>query len=124
MALTLETVLRNVLADAIDNEMNTGAGSSDMRLETSGDVEVATIVFQNPAFGTAATGVITLNGVPLSDTNATGGTVAQFSLYDRDGTKQLEGVVQVTGADLDLSSLSVGATDTVELTSFTITVPA
>lgn len=124
MALTLETVLRNVLADAIDNELNTGAGSSDMRLETSGDVEVATIVFQNPAFGTAATGVITLNGVPLSDTNATGGTVAQFSLYDRDGTKQLEGVVQVTGADLDLSSLSVGATDTVELTSFTITVPA
>ena len=124
MALTLETALRNVLADAIDNEMNTGASPSNMKLETSGDVEVATIDFQNPAFGAAATGVITLNGVPLSDTNATGGTVAQFSLYDRNGDKQLEGVVAVSGQDLDLSSLSVGATDTVELTSFTITVPA
>ena len=123
MALTLETVLRNVLADAIDTEMNTGAGTSDMRLETSGDVEVATIPFQNPAFGAAAVGVITLLGVPLQDTSATGGTVAQFSLFDRDGTKQLEGVVAVSGQDLDLSSLSVGVGDTVELTSFSITVP-
>ena len=124
MALTLETVLRNILADAIDTELNTGAGTSNMKLETSGDVEVATINFQNPAFGAAAVGVITLAGVPLSDTSATGGTVAQFSLFDRDGTKQLEGVVAVTGQDLDLSSLSVGVGDTVELTSFTITVPA
>lgn len=124
MALTLETSLRNVLADAITGELDTGATFAQMLLETSGDVEVATIVFQNPSFGSASTGVITLNGVPLSDTNATGGTVAQFSLEDRDGTKALEGVVQVSGADLDLSSLSVGATDTVELTSFTITVPA
>lgn len=124
MALVLETALRDVLADAIDNELNTGASTANMKLETSGDVEVATINFQNPAFGNASTGVITLNGVPLEDSNATGGTVAQFSLYDRDGTKQLEGVVAVSGQDLDLSSLSVGATDTVELTSFTITVPA
>lgn len=124
MALTLETVLRDVLADAIDAELNIGAGTSNMKLETTGDVEVATIDFPNPAFGASSTGTITLLGVPLSDTSATGGTVAQFSLYDRDGTKQLEGVVQVSGADLDLSSLSVGATDTVELTSFSITVPA
>ncbi len=124
MALTLETVLRDILADAIDNELNTGAATSNMKLETSGDVECATIDFQNPAFGNSSVGVITLQGVPLSDTSATGGTVAQFSLFDRDGTKQLEGVVQVSGADLDLSSLSVGVGDTVELTAFTITVPA
>ncbi len=124
MALVLETPLRNALADAIDDEMNAGAGTSNMKLETGADVEVATLNFPNPAFGPAAVGVITLNGVPIQDTSATGGTVAQFSLYDRDGTKQLEGVVQVSGADLDLSSLSVGVGDTVELTSFTITVPA
>ncbi len=124
MALVLETVLRNVLANAIDNEINTGASTSNMKLETVGDVEVATLDFQNPAFGNSATGVITLNGVPISDTNATGGLVDQFSIYDRDGTKQMEGGVAVSGEDLDLSSLTVGATDTVELTSFTITVPA
>lgn len=124
MVLTLETALRNALANEITAEMDTGAGTSNMKLETSGDVECATINFQNPSFGAAATGVITLLGVPLSDTSATGGTVAQFSLYNRNAAKQLEGVVAVSGQDLDLSSLSVGVGDTVELTSFTITVPA
>lgn len=123
MALTLELVLQNILANQITTEMDTGAGTSNMKLETSADGEVATINFPNPSFGASVAGVITLLGVPLEDTSATGGTVAQFSLYDRNGDKQLEGVVQVSGADLDLTSLSVGATDTVELTSFSLTVP-
>ena len=126
MALTLETVLRDDLANQIDASINAGSTdlNGDLKFETSGDVEVATIQFQDPAFGASSTGVITLNGVPLEDTNATGGTVAQFSIFDRDNVKQFEGVVAVSGQDLDLTSLSVGATDTVELTSFTITVPA
>ncbi|MCH7993506.1 MAG: hypothetical protein IIB57_03580, partial [Planctomycetes bacterium] len=113
MALTLATVMRDDLANQMDTSINAGAGTSNMKLETSGDVEVATINFQNPAFGAASAGVITLAGTPLSDTNASGGTVAQFSIYDRDNVKQLEGVVAVSGQDLDLSSLSVGAGDTV-----------
>lgn len=124
MALTLETALRNALADAVDTLINTGAGTANLKFETSGDTEVATIDFQNPAFGAAATGVITLAGVPLSDASATGGTVAQFSIYDRNGGKVLEGVVLTSGGDINLSSLVVGATDTVELTALTITMPA
>lgn len=122
--MILETVLRNVLADAIDNEINTGAGTANIKFETSGDVEVATINLANPAFGAAATGVITLAGVPLSDTSATGGTVAQASIYDRDGTKQCEMSVAVSGSDIDISSVTVAATDQVDLTALTITVPA
>jgi hypothetical protein len=124
MALTLETTLRNAIADAIDAEINTGAGTATLQFETSGDVEVATINLQNPAFGAAAAGVITLQGTPLQDSSATGGTVAQFSIYDRDSTKQLEGTVATSGADINISSTAVGATDTVELTSLTLTVPA
>ena len=124
MALTLETALRNALANAVDDEINTGAGTATLEFETSGDVEVATINLQNPAFGAAAAGVITLQGTPLQDTNATGGTVAQFSIYDRDATKQLEGTVATSGADINISSTTVGAGDTVELTSFTLTMPA
>lgn len=124
MALTLETGMRDDLANQMDDSINTGGGTSNMKLETSGDVEVATLDFQDPAFGASSTGVITLQGTPIEDTGATGGTVAQFSIYARSGTKQLEGVVAVSGADLDLTSLAVGAGDTVELTSFSITVPA
>ena len=122
--MILETVVRNVLADAIDNEINTGAGTSNLKFETSGDVEVATIDFQNPAFGAAAAGVITLAGVPLSDTSATGGTTVQASVFDRDGTKQFELTVGTSGTEIIISSTVIAATDQVDLTSLTITVPA
>lgn len=124
MALTLETNLRNALADAIDDLVNTGGGTAQFKFETSGDVAVATINLANPAFGAAATGVITLASVPLSDTNAAGGTVAQFSIYNRAGTKVLEGTSATSGSDCNITSTSVAATETVTLTSFTITVPA
>lgn len=124
MALTLETNARDACSDAIDALINTGAGTAQLKFETSGDVEVATIDLQNPAFGASATGVITLQGVPLSDTSATGGTVAQFSIYNRNATKVLEGTVSTSGADINISSVSIGATDTVTLTALTITTPA
>lgn len=121
MALILETGLRNVLADAVDTEVGT---AGFLQFETSGDVEVATIPFGNPAFGAAATGVITLNGTPIQDTSATGGTTSQFSIYKSGPTKLLEGTVATSGADINISSTVIGAGDTVELTSFTITMPA
>lgn len=124
MALTLETLLRNALADAVDTAINTGGGTSNLKFETSGDAEVATIDFQNPAFGAAVGGVIALQGVPLQDGSATGGTIAQFSIYDRGAAKLLEGTVATSGADINITSVVVAATETVELTALTITVPA
>jgi hypothetical protein len=122
--MILETALRNVLADAIDNEINTGAGIATFVFETAGDVEVATIDLQNPAFGAAAAGVITLAGVPLSDTSATGGTTVQASVFDRDASKQFELTVGTSGTEIIISSTVIGATDQVDLTALTITVPA
>ena len=122
--MILETALRNVLADAIDNEINTGAGTATFVFETSGDVEVATINLQNPAFGAAAAGVITLQGVPLSDLSATGGTTVQASVFDRDVEKQFELTVGTSGTEIIISSTIIGATDQVDLTALTITVPA
>lgn len=122
--MILETALRNVLADAIDAEINTGAGTATLEFETTGDVEVATIDLQNPAFGAAAAGVITLLGVTLSDTSATGGTTGQASVYDRDASKQFEVTVGTSGTEIIISSVSIAATDQVDLTAFTVTVPA
>jgi len=126
MALTLETAMRNALADEIDNQINSGT-APELVFETSGDVEVATIILNTTnAFGAAATGVITMTGQPLSDASATGGTTVQFSIYINVGQsgKQLEGTVGTSGTDIIISSTVIGATDTVELTTFTITVPA
>lgn len=126
MALTLETVMRDALANEIDNQINSGT-APELVFETSGDVEVATILLNTTnAFGAAATGVITMTGQPLSDASATGGTTVQFSIYINvtQSGKQLEGTVGTSGTDIIISSTVIGATDTVELTTFTITVPA
>ena len=122
--MILVTVLRNVLGDDIDTEINTGVGTATLVFENATDTAVATINLQNPAFNTAAAGVITLNGVTLSDTSAAGGTVAQVSIFDRDGTKQLEMTCGTGAQEIVISSTAVAATDQVDLTALTITVPA
>ncbi len=122
--MILESGLRNTLADAIDTAFNV-SGPGSLLFETSGDAEVATMAsVQNPAFGAAAAGVITLLGVTLSDTSATGGTTVQFSGRDGASLKQWELTVGTSGTEIIISSTVVGATDQVDLTALTITVPA
>lgn len=120
----LETGARNALADAFDDYVNTGAGTANMKLETSADAEVAVFNFSNPAFGNASTGVITLADTPIQDTNANGGTVAQASIYNRNGTKVSESVAATSGQEVTVSSTTVGVGETVTLTALTVTVPA
>jgi hypothetical protein len=122
MALTLATTMRDAIADAVDTRVGTTA---TMEFQTSGDVEVATISLANPAFGASSTGVITLGGVPLSDTSATGGTMAKFVIKSGGSTTEITGSVGTSGQDINFAGgLVVGAGDTVTLTSFTITCPA
>lgn len=122
--MVLETAARNAQADAFDAYVNTGAGTANLKLETSGDVEVATFNFENPAFGAASNGVITLAGVPIADSSATGGTVAQGSIYNRNGDKVCESPAATSGQEITVSSTTIGAGETVTLTALTVTQPA
>lgn len=121
--MILDPALQNVLADAIDTNFNV-SGPGDLLFETSGDAEVATMAsVQNPAFGAASSGVITLLGVTLSDASATGGETVQFSGFDGAAQKQWELTVGTGGTEIIISSTTVAATDQVDLTALTITVP-
>jgi len=120
---TLETSARNAACDAIVDLIDAGAGAGTLQFETSGDVEVATLTFSDPAFGNAATGTATASAI-TSDTNATGGTIAQASAYDSNSAKVIEFTCGTSGADINLSSLSIASGDTVSCSSLTITVPA
>ncbi len=124
MALVLVTATADALADAIDVKLSAGVTQSGAKivLETSGDVEVSLHRMEAVAFGASSGGVISAASLPKDDTSAAGGTVAQYSWFDRQDVKMFEGEVAVSGKDLDLSSLSVGVGDTVSLTAFTITV--
>lgn len=123
MAIVLESATRTALAVAILADIDTGATFAEILFETSGDAEVATIVLQNPSF-TESGGVLSAAGLPISDASATGGIVAQYTLVDRDQADILEGTVATSGGDINLTSLTIAATEEVELTAFSITVPA
>ena len=125
MTTTLSTAARNAAADAIVDLVDGGStdANGDLVIQTSGDAEVATLAMANPAFGNAAAGVATANAIS-DDTNATGGTAANFILQDRDNTEIIRGDVSTSGAELNLSSTSIGNGDTVSVSSLTLTVPA
>lgn len=125
MAITLSTAARNAMADALVDLVDGGStdANGDLEIMTSGDVEVATLELSNPAFGGAANGVATASAIS-DDTNATGGTAALHRFKDRDNNEVWRGNVQTSGGDLNLSTLTIPAAGTVQVTAYTVTQPA
>lgn len=129
MAVTLQTSARNAACDGIVDLTDAGVGAGTLEFKTSGGTstagngEVATLTFSDPAFGAAATGVATASAI-TSDTSATGGTTTQAYIYDSDSNPVLSCSVGTSGEDINLSSVIIGAGDTVAVTALTVTVPA
>lgn len=125
MTTTISTTARNAACDAMVDLLDVGTtdANGDLVIQTSGDVEVATLALSDPAFGDSATGVATANAIS-DDTNATGGTAANFILQDKDNAEHMRGDCGTSGAELNLSSLTIGSGDTVSVSSLTVTVPA
>lgn len=119
MALTHTTAVRNGLADYVVDQLDGG----NLVFMTSGDSEVATLALNATAFGAAASGTATANAI-TDDTSATGGTVALFKMETSVATEIFRGTVSTSGADINLTSLSIGAGDTVQMTSFTYSASA
>lgn len=122
-AVTHPTSVRNTVADAVVDLLDAGAGAGTIEFQTSGDVEVATLTYSDPAYGNAATGTATANSI-TSDTNATGGTVAKSQHLDSDSNEVFSTAVGTSGSDINLSSLSVGSGDTVSMSSLTYSAPS
>lgn len=119
MAVTHSTAARNGMADYIVDQLDGG----QLRFETGGGTEVATLTFGTPAFGAASSGVATANAI-TQDSSATGGTVAQATLRTSGATTVVTCAVAASGSDINISSTTVGAGDTVSCSSLTYTAPA
>ncbi len=123
MAVTHASTVRDGLCNYVVDLIDAGAGAGTLQFQTSGDVEVATLTFSDPAFGASSSGTATASAI-TSDTSATGGTVAKFKVYDSTATLVFSGAVSTSGSDINLSSLSVGVGDTVSISSLTYSAPA
>lgn len=125
-AVTHTAAVRNTLADAVVDLIDGGAGAGFLEFQTSGDVEVATITFLDPAFGAASAGIATANTPMTDDSSAAGGTTDRFDVEDSNNLDVFYGSVGVSasGEDIELSSVAIGVSDTVSLTSLTYAAPA
>lgn len=119
----LATAGRNAACNAVVDLLDAGAGAGALVFRTSAAAEVATLAFSDPAFGNASTGVATASAI-TPDTNATGGTTDRATLEDSDANVVITASVGTSGEDINLSSVAIGAGDTVSMTSLTVTVPA
>lgn len=129
MPITHPTTIRNSITDLVVDAIDV-SGPGTIAFQDNTNTAVATLTFANPAFdasgsaGGNADGVATANPI-VGDSDAAGGTVDRFVVFDGAGDSVFAGTVTLSGGggDIFLSSLAVGATDTVELTSLTYTAP-
>lgn len=122
MAVTHPATIRNTAVDTILALIDAGSAAGKLVFTTSGDVEVATLTFSDPAFDAAVAGVATANAI-TADTSATGGTIAKANFTDSDDNIIVSCSVTATGGggDITLNSVVVSPTQEVSVTSLTYT---
>lgn len=137
MALRLPTASVNAACDAIVDRVDGGSGAGTIEIRTgaqpasandaaSGTL-LATITCADPAFGSAAAGVATLDCDPVLSATAVGdGTAGWCRVKDSTGATVMDGSVTATGGggQITLATTTITTGLTVQITSGTFTVPA
>lgn len=126
--MQLSVALTNTLADAIDTAVGTAAKA---RFYTTGlTTLLASASCNSPAFGNAAGGVITLDVSPAVEDNApvAAGTCVRLGFYSNATATSgafhvMLGVATSGSPDVTMSNNVIATTDTVQISSLTITVP-
>lgn len=108
---------------AVITAVDAGSGAGTLEICTASYAAVlATITLADPSF-TESGGVITMAGVPRSDTSADNtGTAAIARIKDSTGTIVISGLtVGVGTGDIQLNSVSIASGQSVSITAGTIT---
>jgi hypothetical protein len=136
MATRISNAARSAAADGVVDLLDGGSGAGHIEIRTgsqpasvataaSGTL-LATLVLSDPAFGAASNGVATASAI-TGDTSADNtGTAGWFRAYDSNNNAVIDGSVTATGGggDMTLDSTSIVAGGAVNITSWTVTMPA
>lgn len=125
MAVTHSTALRNVLADAVDNYINTTGGGTAQVQILDGTTQLVAFNLSNPAFGAASGGTITLAGTPIAGTAGAAGDADLGQITDRGGTDCVFFTVTGSGGggDVEASNTNIANGQSCSLTSLTYSAP-
>lgn len=142
MTVRISAGARNAACDAIVDLVDGGSGAGKLRVYTGSQPATpatapsGTLLLEytlsDPAFGSAATGVATLDVTPaVTTTGLAAGTAGWFRLVDSteaagSGLGVIDGSVTASGGggDLQLSTTTVSVGLSVDITSMTVTMPA
>lgn len=103
-------------------QIYTGTQPANCGDAITAQVLLATLPLGSVAFGSASGGAITANPVGPAQAVATG-TASWFRMLTTGNAVFLDGSVGTSGCDLNLTSTSITAGDTVAITSVAISVP-
>jgi hypothetical protein len=133
--MVISTAARNAMADALVGLFDAGSAAATVEIRTGSQPAspasgatgtlLATITLQDPAFGSAANGSAAVAGSP-SSVGVAAGSAGWFRVKDSNGVAVEDGNCGASGsgADMELSNVSIAVDQTVTITSWTITVPA
>lgn len=132
--MRITDAVRNALADAFAGLVDTGASDPTIQLRTGtapasiGDAEsgtlLATVTLPDPVFGSASGGTITANTIS-SVTGAATGDIGHFRVFDGDGNVVEDSEsVGTGGTELVVNTVTVTSGEDVEITAWTVTMPA
>lgn len=137
--MRLDDDVRNAMCDAAVDLIDAGTGTAHLQLWSgsapadpstapAGDL-LAEFDLPDPAFGSASSGAASANGLTISTTGesaAGGGTTVGFArVVDQDGSGLWDDDdVGTSGNSIEVSSTTVSDGQSLDLTSWTFTVPA
>lgn len=133
--LRIATAARNAAVDAVVDLIDGGAGAGTVKIytgaqpTTANDTEtgtlLATITLADPAFGSGSSGVATATDPASVNASATG-AAGWFRVEDSTGANVMDGDCTATGGggSMTLSTTSLVSGSPVDITSFTVTMPA
>jgi hypothetical protein len=128
MAVQLSVAARNGRLDAIETavgtaaklELRTGAQEANCAAAATGTL-LATLALPSDWMAAASGGTKALAGT-WSGTGSAAGTAAHFRITDTAGTTcHMIGTVGTSGADLNLDNNVIAISQTINITSFTLT---
>jgi hypothetical protein len=125
MAANYAMNLKNDRMQAVATRLDAQAGPAQIVIFTAAYATVlATIILPKPSF-TLASGVLTLNGVPLSAVCSNTGTAALAQFQDSNATWWVQGLTVGTSvADIILNSISLVSGQVATLTGAALTAAA
>lgn len=130
MTISYAVATKNAKLDALDAQVGTSpllriySGTAPTNADTalSGNTLLAELAMASTAFGAASGGTKTAAAITQDSSADATGTATFFRIYKSDGTTcRVQGSVGTSGADLNLVTTSIVATQPVAVTSLVIT---